>query len=89
MPVGASDVALCRRRSCSPWPSVREYPEQRCQYTPDDGAIDLTMTQDGGCAIVVVKDSGVGIPPDKLSRVFDLFAQVNRNLGRAQGDIGV
>jgi signal transduction histidine kinase len=59
------------------------------KYTPDAGAIDVTVTRDGDCAVVVVKDTGVGIPPDMLTRVFDIFTQVDRNLGRAQGGIGV
>jgi signal transduction histidine kinase/CheY-like chemotaxis protein len=59
------------------------------KYTADDGAIDVTVTREDGFAVVVVKDTGVGIPPDMLTRVFDIFAQVDSNLGRAQGGIGV
>ena len=59
------------------------------KYTPDAGAIDVTVTQDGDYAVVTVKDTGVGIPPEMLTRVFDIFTQVDRNLGRAQGGIGV
>jgi signal transduction histidine kinase len=59
------------------------------KYTPDTGAVDVTVTKEGESAVVVVKDTGVGIPPDMLTRVFDIFTQVDRNLGRAQGGIGV
>lgn len=59
------------------------------KYTPDAGAIDVTVTRDGDCAVVSVKDTGVGIPPDMLTRVFDIFTQVDHSLGRAQGGIGV
>lgn len=59
------------------------------KYTPDAGVIDVTVAQDGDFAVVSVRDTGVGIPRDMLSRVFDLFTQVDRNLGRAQGGIGV
>lgn len=59
------------------------------KYTADAGAIDVTVTRDGGSAVVIVKDTGVGIPPEMITRVFDIFTQVDRNLGRAQGGIGV
>ncbi|WP_246716454.1 MULTISPECIES: hybrid sensor histidine kinase/response regulator [unclassified Methylocystis] len=59
------------------------------KYTAETGAIDVTVAQDGGYAVVAIKDAGVGIPPDMLDRVFEIFAQVDRNLGRAQGGIGV
>lgn len=59
------------------------------KYTADAGAIDVTVTRDGNFAVVVIKDTGVGIPPEMLTRVFDIFTQVDRNLGRAQGGIGV
>ncbi|MBG0798519.1 response regulator [Methylocystis sp. L43] len=59
------------------------------KYTADVGEIDVTVTQDGPSAVVIVKDSGVGIPPEMITRVFDIFTQVDRNLGRAQGGIGV
>ena len=59
------------------------------QNTRGCGAIDVTVTRDGDCAVVSVKDTGVGIPPEMLTRVFDIFTQVDHSLGRAQGGIGV
>ncbi|NUJ78789.1 hybrid sensor histidine kinase/response regulator [Methylocystis sp. FS] len=59
------------------------------KYTADVGVIDVTVMQDGRSAVVIVKDTGVGIPPEMITRVFDIFTQVDRNLGRAQGGIGV
>jgi two-component system CheB/CheR fusion protein len=40
-------------------------------------------------AVIRVRDSGIGIPADLLSRVFDLFTQANRSLDRSQGGLGV
>jgi len=36
-----------------------------------------------------VRDDGIGIAPDRLSEVFELFTQVDRSLGRAQGGLGI
>ena len=36
-----------------------------------------------------IKDNGVGIPTEMLNQVFDMFAQVNRTLDRAQGGLGI
>jgi CheY-like chemotaxis protein len=39
--------------------------------------------------VISVRDDGVGIPAELLPRVFDMFAQVDRNLDRAQGGLGI
>ncbi len=59
------------------------------KYTDPGGTISLTAEAKDGAAVVVVRDNGVGIPGDMLPHVFDLFTQVDRTLGRAQGGIGV
>ncbi len=59
------------------------------KYTPEGGAVSLTLARTGGEAVVEVGDSGVGIPPDVLPRVFDLFTQVDRTLNRSQGGLGI
>jgi CheY-like chemotaxis protein len=38
---------------------------------------------------VSVRDNGAGVPPEMLSRLFDIFTQVDRTLGRAQGGLGI
>jgi signal transduction histidine kinase len=59
------------------------------KYTPDGGCIAVTLARDGGEAVLTVQDSGVGLPADMIGRVFDMFAQVNRSLERAQGGLGI
>jgi signal transduction histidine kinase len=59
------------------------------KYTPNGGLIRVAMTRADGEVAVVVEDSGMGIPPDMLDHVFDMFAQVNRTLDRAQGGLGI
>ncbi len=60
-----------------------------CKYTPDGGSIWVTLTRTEGDAVLAVRDTGVGLPHHMISRVFDMFAQVNRSLERAQGGLGI
>ena len=60
-----------------------------CKYTPDGGSIWVTLSRAGFDAVLTVRDSGVGLPHDMIARVFDMFAQVNRSLERAQGGLGI
>ncbi|MBW8844041.1 MAG: hybrid sensor histidine kinase/response regulator [Burkholderiales bacterium] len=59
------------------------------KYTPDGGHITLTLARVGREAVLTVRDSGVGLPPDMIARVFDMFAQVNLSLDRSQGGLGI
>jgi signal transduction histidine kinase/DNA-binding response OmpR family regulator len=59
------------------------------KYTEPGGRIELAVGRDGDCAVVRVRDTGVGLPPETLSSVFDLFTQVDRSLDRAQGGLGI
>jgi two-component system OmpR family sensor kinase len=46
------------------------------RYTPDHGVVDVRVFADGGKVVVEVVDSGTGIPPDLLPRVFDRFFRI-------------
>jgi CheY-like chemotaxis protein/two-component sensor histidine kinase len=59
------------------------------KFTPRGGRISLKATRQDGVAIVIVNDTGVGIPRDALTRVFDLFAQVDRGLEQETGGLGI
>ncbi len=59
------------------------------KYTDDGGRISLAARREGEDAVIVVGDSGIGIPPEVLPRVFDLFAQGDRTYERAQGGLGI
>jgi len=60
------------------------------RYTPPGGEIEVTARREGtGMIAVSVRDNGVGLAPDVLPRVFDLFFQGKRNLDRAEGGLGI
>jgi PAS domain S-box-containing protein len=59
------------------------------KFTPKRGRIEVTLERTGDSAIIRVADTGKGIPHDMLSRVFDLFTQVNPSIDRAEGGLGL
>src|SRR5688572_29869061 len=59
------------------------------KYTPAGGRIQLEVGEHGGDAILRVRDNGIGIAKELIGRVFDLFAQAERSLDRAQGGMGI
>ncbi|CDG84856.1 hybrid sensor histidine kinase/response regulator [Janthinobacterium agaricidamnosum] len=59
------------------------------KYTPPGGQIALSARRDGSSVLIAVSDSGVGIPPESLATVFDMFTQVGQNMGRSQGGLGI
>ena len=59
------------------------------KYTTTGGEISLMAERSNGDAVIRVRDSGIGIPPDMLSRVFDLFTQVEGATRYAEGGLGI
>ena len=59
------------------------------KYTPAGGSIRVCLAIEGGDAVLRVEDTGYGIAPELLPRVFDLFVQGERTLDRAQGGLGI
>ncbi|MFL6673391.1 MAG: PAS domain S-box protein [Massilia sp.] len=59
------------------------------KYTNRGGQIRLSARREGGWAVVEVLDNGVGIAPDQLPHVFEMFVQGHRTEGRGQGGLGI
>ncbi|MGH8728386.1 MAG: chemotaxis protein CheB [Burkholderiales bacterium] len=59
------------------------------KFTSVNGHIELNSHLDTGQAVVHIRDEGIGISQEMLPHVFDLFAQGDRSLDRAQGGLGI
>jgi signal transduction histidine kinase len=59
------------------------------KYTEQGGKLTVRITREGPCAVVRVTDNGIGIPPEDLHRVFELFSQVGSHATRADGGLGI
>jgi CheY-like chemotaxis protein/two-component sensor histidine kinase len=60
-----------------------------CKYTEPGGRIEVSAALVGDEAVVQFKDSGVGIPSNRLDSIFEMFTQVDRNLENTQGGLGI
>jgi len=63
--------------------------DNAAKYTPPGGRIAVRVRAENGQAVLEVEDSGVGISPELLPRIFDLFTQGERTLDRSQGGLGL
>jgi len=59
------------------------------KFTEAQGAIDVNLARHNGEVVCSVRDTGCGIPPDELDRVFDRFYQVEKVVTRKSGGTGL
>jgi signal transduction histidine kinase len=59
------------------------------RFTPEPGKILIRLTTTDTEALVEIEDNGIGIPPDKLTRIFDQFYQVEDHMTRRYGGLGL
>lgn len=63
--------------------------QNAAKYTERGGLITVKAERVGDDAVISVKDTGIGIAPDQLTRVFDMFFQAERRTKNAQGGLGI
>ena len=68
---------------------VNNLVDNALKYTPAGGAVTVVTERSGDDAVLRVRDTGRGISPDVLARVFDLFVQEPQSLDRARGGLGL
>ncbi|MGZ8223259.1 MAG: hybrid sensor histidine kinase/response regulator [Methylobacter sp.] len=59
------------------------------KYTAESGKIMLSVRREGSDAVIEVRDTGIGMSPDILSQIFDLFTQADHSLAHSQGGLGI
>ena len=59
------------------------------KYTDNNGSITLSAAQEGSNIVLRLRDTGIGIAPDMLPGIFDLYTQVDGNLARSLGGLGI
>ena len=59
------------------------------KYTESGGQIELKVARDVDQIVLSIRDSGIGISPDMLPKIFELFTQIDRSLDRSQGGLGI
>jgi len=60
-----------------------------CKYTEPGGRIEVTAERQGSDVLVKVKDSGIGIPADQLTKIFDMFTQIHPSLDQSRHGLGI
>jgi signal transduction histidine kinase/CheY-like chemotaxis protein len=59
------------------------------KYSPARTTVQVSTSEEGGYAVVRIADEGVGIAPELIDRIFDMFVQAESSLDRSQGGMGI
>ncbi len=59
------------------------------KYTPRGGHVEVSISGRSGAAVLVVRDDGIGVPPDQLDAIFEVFNQAPTGLDRTKGGLGL
>ena len=63
--------------------------ENALQYTPEEGRVSLDLYRQNRYAVISVRDTGIGIAPDQIEKVFDRFWRANKARSRREGGTGL
>src|SRR4029079_12861527 len=70
-------------------PVVGNLLHNAAKYTGEGGKIVLAARSHDGRAEIVIRDSGIGIPPDAMPRIFELFTQIPSERTSTTGGLGI
>jgi PAS domain S-box-containing protein len=60
-----------------------------CKYSEPEGCISVAAERQGNDVLVSVRDMGIGILPEMLPKIFDMFMQIDRSIERSEGGLGI
>jgi signal transduction histidine kinase len=60
-----------------------------CKFTPEGGYVGIALSYEAGRAVIRVKDSGVGIGAEQLTRVFEMFTRIEASTTSQNGGLGI
>jgi signal transduction histidine kinase len=63
--------------------------ENALKFTPAGGTVEISLAREGAEAVITVRDTGIGIPPDDLERIFDPFVRLDAARSRETGGAGL
>jgi len=63
--------------------------DNAAKYTEPGGSIEIRLDAANGSAVMSVQDSGIGLSPEMIPKVFDLFSQVHKSVDGARGGLGI
>ena len=59
------------------------------KFTPADGTLEINVKDEGRHVVIDVRDTGIGVPPEELDRIFEPFAQAKRSLVASEAGVGL
>jgi PAS domain S-box-containing protein len=59
------------------------------RYTPVGGVVGVSVNSEGSDAVIRIRDTGIGIPPEKLTTIFDLFTQAHQDRTESRAGLGI
>ena len=71
------------------WEAIYNILDNSIKYTPAGGAVSMDVSKENGNAIITVEDTGIGIAPDELYKIFDRFYRVDKARARETGGTGL
>ena len=68
---------------------IKNLMENAVKYNRDGGAVNLSASEERGVAVIRIHDTGIGIPPEHLERIFERFYRVDKGRSREMGGTGL
>ena len=71
------------------WEAIYNIVDNSIKYTKEDGKVTIDLTKDENNIIIKISDTGIGIAPDELYKIFDRFYRVDKARARETGGTGL